>query len=226
MVFTSSHNGRSRVQRLGANCSEEQFVAGPDTTAAILLLCGIPGERSQLRISERLPDGSFSTPILVSSASKAANIDSPTMTIAADRSVWIAWDYEAPQRNHSRFFRVRTDIAAAGYGASLGKPEWTTPYTKDFADQTSQPTLLSGASGAMYLISQNQNAALLAQTVEQSGALGPAVTISPGNVQPVVAGADANGFAIVMWSRTIITHSKTGGIHARNQIAARELELP
>jgi hypothetical protein len=61
--------------------------------------------------------------------------------------------------------------------------------------------------------------------VEQPGVFGPAVTISPGDVQPVVAEADANGFAIVMWSRTVVTHTKTG-VDARNQIAARELERP
>jgi hypothetical protein len=226
MVFTASRTGRSRVQRLAANCSEAQFAAGAGATAAILLLCGVPGNGSQLRVSERQPDGSFSTPVAVFSASKAANIASPAMTIAADGSVWVAWDYEAPQRRGSRFFRVRTDIASAVYGASFDKPEWATPYTKDFADETSQPTLLSGASGAMYLLSQNRNFALLAQTVEQPGALGPAITISPDNVQPVVADADANGFAIVMWSRAMVNHTKTGGINVRNEIEARELELP
>lgn len=225
MVLTESRTGRSRVQRLAANCGEEQFAAGPAASAAILLLCEGPGHGSQLRVSERLPEGSFSTPISVYTASNSANIASPTMTIAADGCVWIGWDYEAPHRKGARFFRVRTDIASAGYGASFGTPGWTTPYTKDFADQTSQPTLLSGASGAIYLLSQNRSFALLAQAVEQPGVFGPAVTISPGDVQPVVAEADANGFAIVMWSRTVVTHTKTG-VDARNQIAARELELP
>lgn len=63
------------------------------------------------------------------------------------------------------------------------------------------------------------------QAVEQPGALGPAITLTPEDVQPVLADADANGFAIVMWSRTMVTHTKTGVVHARSLIEARELEL-
>jgi hypothetical protein len=222
MVFTSSTAGRSQVQLIAAGCDEERFVAGPGTMAAILLRCGLRGGGTQLRVSERRPDGSFGPPIPVSSAGKTANIASTTMRIAADGTVWVAWDYQKPQHDISKFFWIRTDIASAHYGAAFGAPQWATAYTKDFVDEVSEPTLLAGASGSVYLLSQNPHFALVVQAVGQPGALGPAIRISPDDIQPVVAQTDARGFAIAMWSH--IPTSDDG--HILNQIEARELELP
>jgi hypothetical protein len=222
MVFTSSTAGRSRVQLLAAGCDEERFVAGPGAMAAILLRCGLRGGGTQLRVSERRPDGSFGRPVPVSSAGKTADIASTTMTIAADGTVWVAWDYQKPQRDISKFFWIRTDIASAHYGAGFGAPQWATGYVKDFVDEVSQPTLLGGASGSVYLLSQNPKFALVVQAVGQPGALGPAIRISPDDIQPVVAQTDARGFAIVMWSH--ITTTAAGHILTQNE--ARELELP
>jgi hypothetical protein len=225
-VFTSSTGGQSRVQLLAANCGEQQLVAGPGAMAAILFICDRRGGGTQLRVSERLPDGSFGTPIPVFGAARTANIASPTMTIAPNGSVWVAWDYQKPRRKLARFFSVRTDIASAPYGASFGTPQWATDYTKDFVDQVSQPTLLCGASGSVYLLSQDRNLAVLVQPVGEPGVLGTAVRISPDNVELVIAQTDAGGFAIAMWSDVLLTHPKSGRVHIVDQIEARKLELP
>lgn len=129
-------------------------------------------------------------------------------------------------RLRSRFFSVRTDIASAPSGASFGPPQWATAYTKDFVDQVSQPALLCGASGSVYLLSQDRNFAVLVQPVGQPGVLGPTVRISPDYVQPVIAQTDAGGFAIAMWSDFLLTHPNSGRVRIVDQIEARELELP
>jgi hypothetical protein len=221
MVLTVSSSGRSHVQLLGSGCAEGPFVRGPRGTAAILLMCDRPGGGTRMLVSERLPDGTFGKPIPVFASGKTANTISPTMTIGADGRVWVAFDYQKPRKNIARFFEIRTDIVSAVYGAKFRAPQWTTAYVKDFVDQTSVPILLRGTSGGMYLMSQNQKFALVAQRV-QPGGLGTPKQISPDDVNNVSAQADSRGLAIVIWART----ASQGNSHIINRIETTELKLP
>jgi hypothetical protein len=226
MVLTISRFGHVRVQALMSGCGEGPLVQGPNGEAAILLTCPTAAAQLDLYVTELQPDGTFGKPLLVYQPAETANVSATTITIGPGGTVWVAFDYQAPRAKRARFRELRTDITSAAYGTSFGPPRWTTPYTEDFGDAVSEPTLLSSPSGAIYFVSQTPESAFVIQHVLGTGTIGSAVNLSQNGARSATVQVDARGFAIAMWTRTVMTRSRTGASHFRNQIEATEFALP
>lgn len=196
-LTASSRRHLGAPQLLRRGCDVESLAAVSSGQAAVAMLCDAGRGGTQLWVSERAPHELFQRAMRVSG--RGAQALSPSVSIAADGRVCLAWDRAVGTAKHYDANIVRTEGDCAAPGSRFPAPNWQTgPYPT----QLNGPQLLAGPSGPTLARGDGDGRVVL-QRLLPGGQLGPVAALSGPQVRNQTLAVDARGHGIGIWDASV-----------------------
>jgi hypothetical protein len=198
VAFTARSRGHlGAPQLLRRGCDVESLAAAPSGQAAVAMLCDVGRSGTQVWVSERAPHELFQPATRVSG--RGTHELSPSVSIAADGRVCLAWDRAVGIAKHYDANIVRTEVNCAAPGSPFPAPTWQTgPYPT----QLNGPQLLAGPSGPTLARGDGDGRVVL-QRLLPDVHLGPVAALSEPQVRNQTLAVDAHGRGIAVWDASV-----------------------
>jgi hypothetical protein len=212
VAFTTRSDGQlGAAQVLRRGCSAENLTVAGDGQAAVVMICQLTRDHSQIWVAERAPHQRFASARRVS----PPGVDGvfPSVSIIPDGRVCAIWDRVVGSAKDYDADIVRTEVSCAAPNRPFSVSQWQ---TGRYPTQLNAPTLLTGPRG-LTLARGDKNDRVVLQRLLPAGHLGPVIALSGPYASNQTVAVSASGHGLALWD---------AAINHKNRPVARSFTLP